>query len=200
MKNILSVLSILALFAAGNLQAAAEVGQPAPDFTLTSAAGNSHSLSDFKGKIVVLEWVNHSCPFVVKHYNSGNMQALQAQYTGQEVVWLSICSSAEGKQGYMTPEQILAARSAAKAAATAYLIDASGEVGRLYDARRTPEMFIIDAEGTLVYHGAIDSNSSPNPDTIPEATNYVAAALDALIAGEPISESQTRPYGCSVKY
>lgn len=175
-------------------------GDAAPDFTLTSAKGNSHSLSDFKGKYVVLEWVNHGCPFVKKHYDVGNMQMLQKKYTGKDVVWLSICSSAEGKQGYMTPAEIIKAREAVGAASTAYLIDEAGTVGKAYGARRTPEMFIVDPEGMIVYHGAIDSNPSASSDTIDGATNYVMVALEAAMAGKPIEQPVTRPYGCSVKY
>lgn len=178
----------------------AVLGQAAPDFTLTSASGNEHSLSDFKGKIVVLEWVNHSCPFVRKHYSAGNMQRLQREYTTAGVVWLTICSSAQGKQGWMSNDDIQEARSALQTAETAYLVDATGDVGRRYDARRTPEMYIIDADGTLVYHGAIDSDPSADPAAIEGADNYVAVALNSLISGQPIATAQTRPYGCTVKY
>ncbi len=202
MKTVFSYLLLVAssLLLTSQLQAAAETGAKAPDFTLTSAQGNTHSLSDFKGKFVVLEWVNHQCPFVVKHYSTGNMQALQKKYTGKDVVWLSICSSAEGKQGYMSPEAILEATGKAGAASTAYLIDADGTVGKAYGAKRTPEMFIIDPEGTLIYHGAIDSDSSTDPAKVEGAENYVAAALDAAMKGHPVAKPVTRPYGCSVKY
>lgn len=180
--------------------ASAEVGSPAPEFTLVSAEGNSHSLSDFRGKFVVLEWVNHSCPFVVKHYDSGNMQKLQATYTGKDVVWLSICSSGEGRQGYMEAAEIKAARSGLKTAETAYLLDSDGNVGRAYGAKRTPEMFVIDPEGKLIYHGAIDSERGTDASSIESATNYVAAVLDAAMAGSEIPYSKKSPYGCSIKY
>ncbi len=201
-KSLFSSLAILACcglstFAFGQ---EAEVGSMAPDFTLTSAMGNKHSLSDFKGKVVVLEWVNHGCPFVVKHYATGNMQKLQKDYTSQDVIWLSICSSAEGEQGWMENSDILEARAALQAASTAYLVDESGEVGRLYRAQRTPEMFVIDASGKIVYHGAIDDNSTASHASVATANNYVVAALNAVLAGQPVATPKTRPYGCTVKY
>lgn len=175
-------------------------GAAAPDFTLTDTSGTSHKLSDFKGKTVVLEWVNHGCPFVVKHYSKGNMQGLQADYTGKGVVWLSICSSAEGKQGHYTAEgwQKLNAEKGGKA--TAILLDAEGTVGKLYGAKTTPHMYVINADGTLVYQGAIDDKASTEADDIPGAKNYVAAALDEVLAGKAVTVGQTKPYGCSVKY
>lgn len=188
------------LFNAGVLAANPEVGKPAPDFTLTDSNGQTHRLSDYKGKVVVLEWLNHGCPFVQKHYNSGNMQKLQQTYTDKDVVWFSICSSAPGTQGHMTPDEANQIKKEKNSAATAILIDESGKVGRLYDARRTPEMYVIDAEGILVYRGAIDSNSSADPATIEGATNYVAEALDAVLTGKPVPNPVTRPYGCTVKY
>lgn len=178
----------------------AKVGQLAPNFTLTSAAGNEHSLSDFAGKVVVLEWVNHSCPFVKKHYNSGNMQQLQQEYTDKGIIWLSICSSAEGKQGYMEPAAIQQARNSIGAKSTAYLVDASGDVGRAYGASATPEMYVINTDGTLVYHGAIDSKATADEADIEGATNYVAQAIDAIMDGEEVPTAMTRAYGCSVKY
>ena len=197
--SFLTAVTALAL-GAFSAQAAPETGKEAPAFTLTDSNGKTHSLADFKGKFVVLEWLNHQCPFVVKHYGSGNMQALQTKYTGQDVVWLSIVSSAEGKQGHLTPEQANAITTEKKAAPTAVLLDTDGKVGRAYDAKTTPHMFVINPEGVLVYQGAIDSNSSPNPETIKEATNYVTAALDAAKAGKPIEQATTKAYGCSVKY
>jgi cytochrome oxidase Cu insertion factor (SCO1/SenC/PrrC family) len=177
-----------------------QVGQKAPDFTGTDTNGKTVKLSDYAGKTVVLEWTNAKCPFVVKHYGSGNMQSLQEKYTGQGVVWISINSSAEGKEGYVNgadANQIIAEE---KGKASTYIIDKSGEIGRLYDAKTTPNMYVIDGEGTLVYAGAIDSDDSFKPETIAGATNYVAAALDSLTAGKPIEVSQTKPYGCGVKY
>lgn len=176
------------------------IGQAAPDFTLTNCAGKKVSLSDYKGKVVVLEWINHGCPFVAKHYGSGNMQKLQADATAKGVVWLSICSSAPGKQGYATPADASKKCAETQSAATAFLIDESGEVGKTYGAKVTPEMYVIDAKGALVYHGAIDDKKSTNPGDIAGAKNYVAAALDEVLAGKPVSTSKTDAYGCSVKY
>lgn len=179
---------------------ATEVSKKAPDFTLKDVNGNDVTLSSFAGKPVVLEWTNDKCPYVVKHYDSGNMQKLQEKYTGQGVIWLTINSSANGKQGYVSPadaKQIISEKGAKQ---TAYLFDTDGTVGRLYDAKTTPNMYVIDADGTLVYAGAIDSNDSFKPETIDSATNYVAAALDSLAAGQPIQVASTKPYGCGVKY
>lgn len=193
---------IAALLAVSLPFARAEVktGAPAPDFTLTDIHGVSHNLSDFRGKTVVLEWINHGCPFVVKHYSKGHMQALQRETTAEGVVWLSICSSAPGKQGHYTASEWKKVNEEKKGAATAILMDEDGAVGKLYGAKTTPHMFVIDAEGTLVYQGAIDSKRSTNPDDIPDSQNYVRAALDDLAAGRPVATPQTTPYGCSVKY
>jgi hypothetical protein len=177
-----------------------EVGKPAPAFTGTDTNGKTINLSDYAGKTVVLEWTNPKCPFVEKHYGSGNMQALQKKYTAQGVVWLSVNSSAAGKEGNMSAADANQVISEVGAAPTAYILDPTGEIGHLYDARTTPDMFVINGEGTLVYAGAIDSNDSFKPETIEGATNYVAAALDALAAGKPIETAQTKPYGCGVKY
>ena len=179
---------------------AATVGTPAPNFVLTDTHGVTHKLSDYEGKIVVLEWVNHGCPFVGKHYNSGNMQATQRQATGAGVVWLSICSSAPGEQGNMPPAEWNAYDAAHNVAATAVLLDESGRVGHLYGARTTPHMFIIDKSGTLVYQGGIDSIASTNKTDLKRAENYVLAALADIDAGRPVAKPNTRPYGCSVKY
>jgi len=176
------------------------IGKAAPDFSLTDCSGKKVSLSDYKGKVVVLEWVNHGCPFVAKHYGSGNMQKLQADATAKGVAWLSICSSAPGKQGYATPADALKKCTETQSAATAYLLDESGEVGKTYGAKVTPEMYVIDANGVLVYHGAIDDKKSTNPGDIAGAKNYVAAALDEVLAGKPVSTPKTDAYGCSVKY
>jgi len=176
------------------------IGQPAPDFTLTDCSGKKVSLSDYKGKVVVLEWVNHGCPFVVKHYGSGNMQKLQADAAAKGVVWLSICSSAPGKQGHATPADAVKKCAETQSAATAYLFDESGEVGKTYSAKVTPEMYVIDASGVLVYQGAIDDKKSTNPGDIAGAKNYVAATLDEVLAGKPVTTPKTDAYGCSVKY
>ena len=178
----------------------AEVGEPAQNFTLGSAAGKQVSLSDFKGKVVVLEWTNPGCPFVHKHYESGNMQKLQKDATAKGVVWLSICSSAPGKQGNLSADEAAKLVASNGSAATAYLLDADGKVGQLYGAKRTPELYVINKEGTLVYHGAIDDKKTPDPADIAGAKNYVTAALDEVLAGKPVSTPKTEAYGCSVKY
>jgi len=198
----LAAIAAIALFsgAPASLAAAPEVGKPAPEFTGTDTNGKSHKLSDFKGKTVVLEWHNNECPYVVKHYDSGNMQKLQGEYTAKDVVWLTIVSSAQGKQGYKTAEESNALIEQQKAKSTARIIDADGTIGKLYDAKTTPHMFVIDKEGTLVYAGAIDSDSSFKPEAIEGATNYVKAALDSLAEGKPVEMASTQPYGCSVKY
>ena len=181
-------------------QADVQIGQPAPDFSLTDCSGKKVSLSDYKGKVVVLEWVNHNCPFVAKHYGSGNMQKLQADATAKGVTWLSICSSAPGKPGHADAAGALKKCTETQSAATAYLLDETGEVGKTYGAKVTPDMYVIDAKGVLVYHGAIDDKKSTNPGDIAGAKNYVAAALDEVLAGKPVSTAKTDPYGCSVKY
>jgi peroxiredoxin len=176
------------------------VGKPAPDFTLTDATGTKHTLSEYKGKFVVLEWVNYGCPFVKKHYNSGNMQELQEKYTEKGVEWLSICSSAPGMQGYFEGDELISEIKEHKPHADAYLVDASGDVGRMYGAKATPNMYVIDPKGILIYEGAIDDTPSVNPDDVKTATNYVSAALDLAMAGKDVKVKATQPYGCSVKY
>ena len=193
-----SLLLLLAL--ATWVHADAEIGKPAPAFTLPTCESKSVSLSDFKGKVVVLEWTNYSCPFVVKHYGSGNMQKLQADAAAKGVVWLAICSSAPKQQGHATPADALKACTERKSAATAYLIDESGATGRSYGAKRTPEMYVINADGILVYKGAIDDKKSVDPADIATAKNLVAAAIDETLAGKPVSTPETEAYGCSVKY
>ncbi|GJQ62831.1 MAG: thioredoxin family protein [Melioribacteraceae bacterium] len=178
----------------------AAIDKAAPDFTLTDSKGETHSLSDFKGKYVVLEWINYDCPFVEKHYDAGNMQKLQETYTGKDIVWLSICSSVDGKQGNFTPEEINKRSEAHGAKFTAYLMDTDGKVGKMYAAKTTPHMYVVNPEGTLVYAGAIDDKASTDKADIKDAKNYVAAALDAAMAGKEIKEKVTKPYGCSVKY
>ncbi len=179
----------------------AEVGEPAPDFKLTDLAGQSHSLSEYRGKIVLLEWVNPECPVVHKHYNaSGNIPRLQQKYTGEDVVWLSINSAAPGKQGDFDPARVKAWMQQVHWAATDYFRDPTGDVGHLYGAKTTPHIFIINQAGTLVYAGGIDSIASADPADIARATNYVDAAMADLKAGRPVADSNTKPYGCSVKY
>jgi len=197
-----SITTFAAVFAATIITALAapQVGQPAPEFTLTDSNGKSHKLSDFKGKIVVLEWLNHGCPFVVKHYGSGNMQKLQKEYTGKDVVWLSIVSSAPGKQGHMSAADTNKTKEEKGSAATAVLIDEDGTVGKLYDAKVTPELYVVDREGTLIYAGAIDSVKSTDAADIDGAKNYVKQALDEALEGKPVSEGTTTAYGCGIKY
>jgi peroxiredoxin len=190
----------LSLVLAGSLSAAVETGSPAPDFTLTDTTGATHSLSDFQGGFVVLEWTNHQCPFVVKHYQEGHMQALQERLAGEGVVWLQVVSSAEGKQGYVTAEEGESLRESLAMNSTALLLDPSGDVGRAFGARTTPHMYLIDPEGTLVYQGAIDSIKSTSTDDIPKAENYLLSAYRSAKAGEPVQTDTTTPYGCSVKY
>lgn len=200
MKTLVSFFTVLLFAASAAWADMQQPGQAAPDFTLVGADGKEHSLSDYKGQWVVLEWVNFECPFVRKHYGSGNMQGLQKEYTGKGVAWLSICSSAEGNQGYLTPAAAAEAVQEREAAPTAYLIDADGTVGKLYGAKTTPQMVVINPDGEIVYHGAIDSIKSTNPKDIEKAKNYVSAALDEGMAGEPIAVAQSQPYGCGVKY
>lgn len=172
-------------------------GAQAPDFTVADSNGVTHSLSDFRGKNVVLEWTNHKCPYVVKHYSADNMQATQRFTTGDDTVWLSVISSAPGKQGHVSGVAANALTAERGASPTAVLLDESGDMGRAYDAKTTPHMYIINPAGTLVYQGAIDSNRSSNPATIPGATNYVKAAFEDLNA---IAVNDTQPYGCTIKY
>jgi alkyl hydroperoxide reductase subunit AhpC len=178
----------------------ASIGVKAPEFTLTDINGKNHSLSQYKGKYVVLEWVNYGCPFVAKHYDSGNMQKLQKEMTGKGIVWLSICSSAKGKEGYMEPAEWKKENTAKKTAATATLLDPEGTVGKLYDAKTTPHMFVVDPQGVLIYHGAIDNKPTYKQSDVRSAQNYVRAALDEAMAGKPVSTASTESYGCSIKY
>jgi peroxiredoxin len=176
------------------------VGAPAPGFTLTDASGKTHSLGEYKGKYVVLEWFNPGCPFVQKHYRSENMQNLQKEFTGKGVAWLTIDSSAAGSQGYLTPEDAKKQMNDWKMNPTALLLDPEGKVGQEYHATNTPHMFVINPEGRLIYEGAIDSKASTDVDDIKSSTNYVKVALEEAMAGKPISTAQTKAYGCSVKY
>jgi peroxiredoxin len=196
----LAALLALALLLPLTARAAPQVGQAAPEFPGTDTAGTAHRLADFKGKTVVLEWTNHDCPFVVKHYESDNMQGLQREAAGEGIVWLSVISSAPGKQGYVTPDQADALTRGRSAEPTAVLLDPEGRIGRAYDARTTPHMYVIDGEGILRYMGGIDDRPSTSQRDIAGAKNYVRAALADLSAGREVAEAVTRPYGCSVKY
>lgn len=191
---------MLAILAVPTFAAKAKIGQPAPDFTLTDINGVTHNLSDFTGKTVVLEWVNPECPFVVKHYGSGNLPALQHDATADGVVWLAINSGSAGAQGDFDESKAAAWLEKNGAGPSAYLRDQDGVVGRLYGAQTTPHMYVINPEGKLVYNGAIDSIRSANKRDIPNATNYVAAALAAVKSGDMPERPSTQPYGCSVKY
>src|SRR6266567_4138025 len=174
------LLTTLIAFAAGALYAAdgPPVGRAAPDFSAPDASGKTQSLSQYKGKYVVLEWFNPECPFVKKHYGSGNMQKLQQQYTGKGVVWLTIDSNAPGTEGNITPEQAQKIAESWKTHQTALLLDPEGKAGRAYGAKNTPNMVVVSPEGKIAYEGAIDSKATPNPADIPNSTNYVKAALD----------------------
>ncbi len=200
MKKLFLALMALMPFA---LPAFADVttGQAAPDFTLTDVAGQSHSLSQYKGKFVVLEWYNPDCPFVKKHYDSsGNMPAVQKAYIDKGVVWLTINSSAPGKEGNYPPAELAKINKEKGGNPTALFTDSDGKVGKLYGAKTTPHMFIINPEGTLVYKGAIDSISSADQDDIAKSENYVRTGLDESMAGQPVTKTDTKSYGCSVKY
>ncbi len=199
MKQVLTAFAALAVIAAP-ASAAPVVGQPAPNFKLNDANGGVVTLSDFKGKPVVLEWTNPGCPFVQKHYGSGNMQKTQAAAKAAGAVWLSINSGAPGEQGHMNGAEAKAFVASAKAQPTAYLLDPKGVVGKGYDAKTTPHMYVIDAKGTLVYAGGIDDKPTPNPTDINGARNHVLAALSELKAGKAVSVATSRPYGCNVKY
>jgi peroxiredoxin len=204
MRALLSFCTVAAFVFVATLQLEAgdkaSVDHPAPDFTLEDTEGNSHTLSDYQGKYLVLEWVNFDCPFVRKHYGSGNMQSLQEAYTGEGVVWFSVCSSAPGRQGYFEGEELDERIAEEKAVPTAYLLDPEGTVGKTYGAKTTPHIYIIDPDGILIYAGGIDDIRSTDTDDIGEATNYVKTTLDAAMAGDPVPVKTSRPYGCSVKY
>lgn len=199
MRKILAILALASLLSSASAFAA-KVGDPAPDFTGKGSDGKSYHLADLRGKFVVLEWHNQSCPFVKKHYGSGNMQQLQQEWTAKGVTWLTILSSAPGKQGSVSAEQENAYLKEKKAVPTAAILDPEGTIGNLYGAKSTPHMFVIDPKGTLIYNGAIDDKPTADPSDIPGAKNYVSAALTQAMAGKPVAEASTRPYGCSVKY
>ena len=189
---LVTVLSIVAL--------AARVGEPAPNFTATDSNGKAHTLSSYRGKFVVLEWHNQGCPYTKKHYDSGNMERLQKEWTQKGVVWFTVISSAPGTQGYVTAEQENDYMRRMNAAPTAALLDPTGDLGHLYGAKTTPHMFIINPDGVLIYDGAIDDKSTPDQADIPSSTNYVSLALSEAMSGRPVSTPTSRPYGCSVKY
>ena len=201
MKNLRSVMLracvLLVLIASAF---AVKTGEPAPGFTSVDSNGKQQSLSTYKGKFVVLEWHNQGCPYTKKHYESGNMQKLQKEWTGKGVVWLTVISSAQGTQGFVTPTQENEYLKTMNAVPTAVLMDPGGTLGHLYGAKTTPQMFIIDPSGTLIYNGAIDDHPTSDKSDIPNSKNYVTAALTEATSGKPVTEAVTRPYGCSVKY
>lgn len=199
MKNKFIILFVL-LFGVSVFSQQAKLNESAPVFKLKDSNGKEHSLTDFKGKIVVLEWINYECPFVKKHYNSKNMQSLQEKYTSEGIIWLAICSSAPGKQGNFSSEEINKRSKDHNAKFTAYLIDEDGKVGKMYGAKTTPHMFIIDKNGKLVYAGGIDDKATTDVDDIKTAKNFVSAALDELLNGKQVTTQSSTPYGCSVKY
>lgn len=201
MKTLWKVCTLgLAVAVSAAATAAVSVGQPAPAFKALDTSGKALSLADFKGKHVVLEWVNPGCPFVQKHYDSANMPTTQKAVTGQGVVWLAVNSTHSGASDYMAPAQLAAWMQGKGGAPSATLMDADGTVGRAYGARTTPHMFVIDPQGKVVYAGAIDSKPTANPADIATATNYVKQAVGESLAGKPVSVASTRAYGCSVKY
>ena len=180
--------------------AQAGIGNPAPAFTLTDSNGRTVSLAEYKGKTVVLEWTNHECPYVGKHYRGNNMQALQKKWTGQGVVWLSVISSAPGQDGYVSPQQANKLTADRGATPTAVLFDPTGKVGREYSARTTPHMYVVNGDGVLVYMGGIDDQPSARLEDLKIAKNFVDNALNEISQGKPVSVASSRAYGCSVKY
>jgi alkyl hydroperoxide reductase subunit AhpC len=199
-RSTLHPLFVVLLLSTAPLLSAVNVGEAAPEFTAVASNGKTFRLSDFRGKYVVLEWHNNGCPYVRKHYNSGNMQRLQKQWTGQGVVWFTILSSAPGKQGYVTANEENDYLAKMQAAPTAALLDPTGEIGHLYNAKTSPQMVVINPQGIVIYDGAIDDKPTTDLKDVPGATNYVNLALEQAIAGKPVETPATRPYGCSVKY
>jgi alkyl hydroperoxide reductase subunit AhpC len=194
------MLVALILCTAPSLIWAVKSGEAAPEFTATASNGKTFRLSDYRGKYTVLEWHNNGCPYVRKHYNSGNMQRLQKQWTSQGVVWFTILSSASGKQGYVTATEENDYLAKMQAAPTAALLDPTGEIGHLYDAKTSPQMVVINPQGVVIYDGAIDDKPTTDLQDVPNATNYVSLALEDAMAGKQVQTPATRPYGCSVKY
>lgn len=199
-RPVLAGIAALATMIAAPALAAPTIGQPAPAFSVVDSAGKTRTLSEFRGKTVVLEWTNDGCPYVQKHYNGGAMQGLQKRAASDGVVWLSIISSAPGKQGYKTAAQANSWKTETGAAPSAILLDPKGEVGRAYAAKTTPHMYVVNPAGTLVYMGGIDDKNSADPASLKGATNFVVAALDDLKAGRAVARPVSAPYGCSVKY
>ena len=199
-SHLYRILGAVMLCAVPLLIAAAKVGDAAPEFTATASNGKTVRLADYRGKYVVLEWHNNGCPYVGKHYNSGNMQRLQKHWTSQGVVWFTILSSAPGKQGYVTASEENDYLTKEQAAPTAALLDPSGDIGHSYDAKTSPQMVVINPQGVVIYSGAIDDKPTTDLQDVQGATNYVSLALEESMAGKPVKIAATRPYGCSVKY
>jgi len=199
MKRNLWCSVVMALLIVSSLHAQ-KVGEAAPDFEATDSNGQTHKLSEYHGKFVVLEWHNNGCPYTRKHYESGNMQRLQREWTGKGVVWFTVISSAPGQQGYVTAQMENDYLKQMNAAPTAALLDPQGYLGRLYSAKTTPHIFIINRAGVLIYDGAIDSRATTDQADIASAKNYVSEALGEAMAGKPVTTPTSRPYGCSVKY
>jgi peroxiredoxin len=200
MAAVRAAVAVLALAIAAPAAASPVLGKPAPAFQVLGADGKTHSLSQYKGKTVVLEWTNEGCPYVQKHYRSGAMQGLQKGAASDGTVWLTVISSAPGKQGYRSPEDAKSWKSANNASSTALLIDAKGEVGKAYEAKTTPHMYVVDKGGNLVYMGGIDDKPSADPASLKGAKNYVVAALADVQAGRAVATPASKPYGCSIKY
>ncbi len=200
MKMLKNVLLVSLLVCSSWVSALPALNEAAPKFTALDSNGKKVSLEQFAGKTVILEWTNHDCPFVKKHYSAGNMQGLQKKYTKEGAIWLSVISSAKGKQGNVSGAQANKLSEKRGAQATHVLLDENGELGKMYGAKTTPHMYVIDGKGVLRYMGAIDSIRSTDPDDIADSTNYVSLAMAELAAGKPVSEPATKAYGCSVKY
>jgi peroxiredoxin len=195
-----AIAAALTIASAAPASAAPAIGQPAPGFTAKDGDGKTRSLSEFKGKTVVLEWTNAGCPYVQKHYESGNMQGLQKAAAKDGVVWLTLISSAPGKQGYVSPAQAKTWKSATGAGSTALLLDPGGQVGHAYAAKTTPHMYVVNGAGKLVYMGGIDDKPTADPASLKGAKNYVSAALSDMKAGRPVATAVSKPYGCTIKY
>jgi peroxiredoxin len=200
-RSLHKTITVLCAIASLSLSAhAVKVGDSAPDFTGTDTNGRIHKLSEYKGKFVVLEWTNNGCPYTRKHYSSGNMQNLQKEWTAKGVVWLTVLSSSQGAQGYMTASAENSYIETVHASPTAAILDPTGAIGHEYEAKTTPDMYVIDPTGRLIYEGAIDDHPTPDPSDIPRSKNYVSDALTAAMSGQQVTVAYTRPYGCSVKY
>ncbi|KYG63378.1 alkyl hydroperoxide reductase [Bdellovibrio bacteriovorus] len=198
MKKIFAMLLITC--ASSLAMAEAKIGSPAPDFSVVDATGKTHKLADYKGKYVVLEWYNKDCPYVRKHYDSKNMQKIQGDMTAKNIVWLSVISSAPGKQGHLAAADAVKNAQKEGSKASAILLDEKGAMGKAYGAKTTPHMYLIDPQGVLRYNGAIDSNDSADPKTIATSENYIVRAVASAEKGEKIAKETSKPYGCSVKY